>query len=76
VSNMLNRRNPLFVYSVTGSPEDPGFLQSSFGQDQLRSLEGGTRPVESYLASYQWRILNPDFFTLPRRMFVGAIFSL
>ncbi|MTB52903.1 TonB-dependent receptor [Lewinella sp. W8] len=76
VSNILDRRNPLFVYSVTGSPEDPGFLQSSFGQDQLRSLEGGTRPVESYLASYQWRILNPNFFTLPRRMFVGAIFSL
>lgn len=76
VSNILDRRNIIGVYSATGSPEDPGFLQSSFGQDQLQSLEGGTRPVESYLDSYQWRILNPDLFSLPRRMYVGARFSL
>ncbi|MBC6995265.1 TonB-dependent receptor [Neolewinella lacunae] len=76
VSNILDRRNVLNVYSATGSPTDPGFLQSIFGLDQIRSLEGGTRPVESYLATYQQRVLNPDFFTLPRRMFVGAIFSL
>ena len=76
VSNLLNRRNVLNVYSTTGSADDPGFLQSSFGRDQLTSLEGGTLPVESYLASYQWKILNPGFFSLPRRMFVGAQFSL
>ncbi|OAV45570.1 carboxypeptidase regulatory-like domain-containing protein [Lewinella sp. 4G2] len=76
VSNILDRRNVLNVYSVTGSPDDPGFLQSSFGRDQIRSVSEGTRPLDGYLASYQWRILNPDFFTLPRRIFVGAIFSL
>ena len=76
ISNLLDRRNVLDVYTATGSPEDPGFLQSALGQDQLRSLSDGTRPLDSFLASYQWRLLNPDFFTLPRRMFVGAIFSL
>ncbi len=76
VSNILDRRNIIGVYSATGSPDDPGFLQSSFGRDQLQSLEGGTRPVESYLASYQWRILNPDLFSLPRRMFVGIRFGI
>ena len=76
VSNILNRRNIIGVYSATGSPDDPGFLQSSFGRDQLRSIESGTRPVDAYLDSYQWRVLNPDFFSLPRRMFVGVRFGL
>ena len=76
VSNILDRRNIIGVYSATGSPDDPGFLQSSFGQDQLESLSGGTRPVQSYIDSYQWRILNPDLFSLPRRMFVGIRFGL
>ena len=76
VSNLLNRRNVLNVYSFTGSAEDPGFLQSSFGTDQLATIGGSSRSVESYLAAYSWNVLNPGFFTLPRRMFVGAIFSL
>ena len=76
VSNLLDRRNVVNVYSATGSPTDPGFLQSSFGEDQLAMLDLGRRPVESYLASYQWKVLNPDFFTLPRRIFVGAVFGL
>ncbi|WP_273444583.1 TonB-dependent receptor domain-containing protein [Neolewinella agarilytica] len=76
VSNILDRRNVLNVYSATGSADDPGFLQSSFGRDQLESISGTSREVDSYLASYSWRVLNPGFFTLPRRMFIGAIFSL
>ncbi len=76
VSNILDRRNTIGVYSATGSPDDPGFLQSSFGRDQLQSLQGGTRPVESYLDSYQWRVLNSDFFSLPRRMYVGVRFGI
>lgn len=76
VSNVLNRRNVLNVYSATGSAEDPGFLQSSFGDDQLNTIANSPRSVESYLAAYSWSVLNPGFFTLPRRMFVGAIFSL
>lgn len=76
VSNLLDRRNVLDVYSVTGSAEDPGFLQSSFGQDQLNTIRNSSRSEAAYLAAYSWNILNPDFFTLPRRLFIGAIFSL
>ncbi|WP_104421188.1 TonB-dependent receptor [Neolewinella xylanilytica] len=76
VSNILDRRNTIGVYTATGTADDPGFLQSSFGQDQIESLLGGTRPVEAYLDSYQWRILNPDFFSLPRRMYVGVRFGI
>ena len=76
VSNLLDRRNVINVYSATGSVSDPGYLQSSFGQDNLEQISQSPRPVESYLASYQWKVLSPDFFSLPRRIFVGAVFGL
>lgn len=75
VSNLLDRRNIQNVYSVTGSPEDSGFLQSSFGQDAINGFGNNQITAENYLASYQWRLLNPDFFSLPRRMFIGALLN-
>lgn len=75
VSNLFNRQNVLNVYRASGSPTDDGFLASANGQDKLRSIENSAREVESYLASYQWSIINPGFFSLPRRIFVGAIYN-
>jgi hypothetical protein len=75
VSNLLNRRNVLNVYSATGSPADDGFLESSNGQDKLRNIENSAREVEAYLASYQWAIINPGFYSLPRRIYIGAIYN-
>ncbi len=75
VSNVLDRRNVINVYSATGSPEDDGFLRTPEGQDQINSVLNSQRPLESFLASYQWRLLNPNFFSLPRRIYVGAIFD-
>jgi outer membrane receptor protein involved in Fe transport len=76
VSNILDRRNVLNVYSTTGSAEDPGYLQSSFGRDEIETISSGSRSLDGFLASYQWNVLNPGFFTLPRRMYIGAQFSL
>jgi outer membrane receptor protein involved in Fe transport len=75
VSNLLDRRNVLNVYPVTGSPTDDGFIESANGQDKLRNIENSAREVQSYLASYQWAILNPGFYTLPRRIYIGAIYN-
>ncbi len=75
ISNVLNRKNILNVYSYTGSAEDDGYLASSRGLDQLESIAGSRREVEAFLASYSWAILNPDFFSLPRRIFFGASFN-
>lgn len=72
-SNILDRRNVVNVYPATGSATDDGFLASTRGQDQLNNINPSL--LESYLASYQWALLNPDFFTLPRRVFLGAIFN-
>lgn len=76
VSNILDRRNELAVYSVTGSAEDPGYLQSSFGQDEIATISSGSRSLDSFLDAYQWNVLQAGFFTLPRRMYIGAQFSL
>ncbi|MEM6396703.1 MAG: TonB-dependent receptor [Bacteroidota bacterium] len=75
VSNLLDRRNVLDVYSFTGSPEDPGWLQSRFGQQFLQQVDSQILPTEGFLDAYSWSVLTPGFFTLPRRIFVGAIVS-
>ncbi|MEM9918531.1 MAG: carboxypeptidase-like regulatory domain-containing protein [Bacteroidota bacterium] len=75
VQNALDRRNTIAVYPSTGSPSDDGYLSSSFGLDELETLERSNRDVQAFLSSYQWRILNPNFFALPRRMYLGAIFE-
>ena len=75
VSNLLDRRNILGVYSASGSATDDGFLASSDGNAVQSGIENSTRELQSYLASYQWSILNPDFFSLPRRVFAGVIFD-
>ena len=68
VSNLLDRRNIVAVYPATGQPDDDGFLDSPVGRAALRAQFDR----EAYLRSYQWRVLNPNFFTLPRRIFLGA----
>ena len=73
VSNLLDRRNVLNVYPVTGSANDDGFLASTVGQDKLTTIQNSARLVDAYLASYQWRILNPGFFATPRHIFIGSI---
>ena len=75
VSNLLDRRNVINVYSATGSPDDDGYLASPFGRSQVQSIDASQRNVQAFLASYQWRMLNPNFFSIPRRIYLGAIFD-
>jgi hypothetical protein len=72
VQNLFDARNVIGVYRASGSDEDDGYLASSFGQDELRNLEESGRDVEAFLTSYQWLLVNPGFYTLPRRMYIGA----
>ncbi|MCB9296128.1 MAG: TonB-dependent receptor [Lewinellaceae bacterium] len=75
ISNVLDRRNVINVYEATGSPEDDGFLRTPEGQSAVENILSSQRSLESFLASYQWRVLNPNFFSLPRRVYLGAIFD-
>lgn len=75
VQNVLNIRNTLGVYSASGSPDDPGFLASTFGESAVRNLLDAGRDPQYFLDIYRWALLNPGFFNLPRRILVGAIFE-
>jgi outer membrane receptor protein involved in Fe transport len=71
IQNLLDQRNVLGVYSFTGSTDDDGFNTSPQGQ----TIVDNSVDPSAYLLSYQWRLLNPGFFTLPRRMYVGALIN-
>jgi hypothetical protein len=75
VSNLLDRRNVINVYSATGSPTNDGFLNSTRGASQQANISNSLRELDAYLASYQWALLNPDFYSLPRRFNLGAIMN-
>ncbi len=72
VSNLLDRRNTINVYKYTGSPEDDGFLNSADGRSFINGGITEGRSLDAFLASYQWRLLNPDYYSLPRRIYLGA----
>ncbi|MBK9338080.1 MAG: carboxypeptidase regulatory-like domain-containing protein [Lewinellaceae bacterium] len=72
VSNLLNQKNVLGVYPVTGSAYDDGYLATAEGQSILRGVEDQGRDLDAYLASYSWAVLNPGRFSLPRRIYIGA----
>ncbi|MFT6017533.1 MAG: outer membrane receptor protein involved in Fe transport [Patescibacteria group bacterium] len=73
IQNLLDARNIVNVYSASGSPSDDGFLISQLGQDQLNEFSPDERGL--YEQSYSWTVQNPNNFTQPRRIFMGAIFD-
>lgn len=75
VTNLLDRRNVINVYSATGSPTNDGFLESTRGASQQANISNSLRELDAYLASYQWALLNPDFYSLPRRFNLGVIMN-
>jgi outer membrane receptor protein involved in Fe transport len=72
-SNILNRKNVLGVYAYSGSPATDGYLTFDEGRDNAASIAARGRNIDAYLASYSWAMLNPGFYSLPRRMYVGAV---
>ena len=75
VQNLLNSLNVIDLYNVTGDPDDDGYLLSSFGQDRLNEIEASGRNIDSFIAAHRWKLLDPDFYTAPRRIYIGAIIS-
>lgn len=74
VQNVLNTKNVLGVYSYSGDASDDGYLNSSFGRQEIESLRQQGRDVQAFQDAYRWALLNPGNFSLPRRIFIGASF--
>jgi hypothetical protein len=72
VTNLLDRRNVVTVYGYTGDPRDDGYLATAEGQSILNGVKAQGRE-QAFSAAYNWSLLNPNNFTQPRRMYVGAV---
>ena len=72
VQNVLDRRNVIRVYTATGSSEDDGFLVTNEGVAAQDQIVNSGQDIGSFLDAYQWRLINPTFFSLPRRAYIGA----
>ncbi|MCB0523797.1 MAG: carboxypeptidase regulatory-like domain-containing protein [Lewinellaceae bacterium] len=75
VSNLLNAKNIIGVYTATGSPIDDGYLATAEGQTSIDQVANQGGNVQAYLDAYSWSVRNPGNYTLPRRLFVGAAFQ-
>ncbi len=75
ISNLLDRKNIIGVYPVTGSPIDDGYLATAEGTTVVNNITTQGRNQQAFLNSYSWLVRNPNNFTLPRRIYVGATFE-
>ena len=69
--NIFNTKNVLGVYSYTGNPSDDGFLGSTLGQQ----YSAAQLNPQSFIDLYSLKVNNPDNYSLPRRIKVGAVLS-
>lgn len=75
VSNLLDRKNVLGVYSASGSPTDDGYLATAEGQSAIASIRDQGGNVQAFLDAYSWSVRNFNNFSLPRRIYIGAAFE-
>ncbi len=71
VSNLLDTKNTLKVYTYTGNPEDDGYLTAARNQSEIEN----TLDPAAYRNFYSMVINNPSRYTLPRRIRLGVMFS-
>lgn len=71
IQNLLNTKNPIKVYRYTGTPDDDGYLSDPSTLPRIQSALDS----QSYQDLYAAYINQPGNYSLPRRIFLGAIFS-
>lgn len=71
IQNLLNTINVIRVYPYTGNPDDDGYISSPLGQQDL------TRQIfpVSYQHLYRAYVNDPNNYSLPRQVRLGAIFN-
>ncbi|MEZ5045497.1 MAG: carboxypeptidase regulatory-like domain-containing protein [Chitinophagaceae bacterium] len=71
ISNLLNTKNTIGVYSYTGVGDDDGYLASPQGQQAVSNLQF----QQSFSDLYQMRLASPGNFVNPRRIYIGFNFD-
>jgi hypothetical protein len=68
IQNLLNTDNVLQVYPYTLNANDDGYLKAASSQVNINSQPS----VQAYKDLYRAKINNPDNYSLPRRVYLGA----
>jgi hypothetical protein len=71
IQNLIGSQNPVAVYRYTGTPNDDGYLSDP---SSLAAIQAALNP-QAYRDQYTAYINRPDNYALPRRIFLGAVFS-
>ena len=71
VQNIIGAKNSVSVYRFTGTPSDDGFLTDPAS---ISYVQNALNP-QAYKDQYAAYINRPDNYSLPRRIYLGAIFS-
>ncbi|PIP54181.1 MAG: hypothetical protein COX07_06710 [Bacteroidetes bacterium CG23_combo_of_CG06-09_8_20_14_all_32_9] len=71
VTNLLNNKGILTVYSTTGNPDDDGFLTAAVNQTNINSQ----KDPEAYRNYYTMYINNPGNYTYARTIHLGIQLS-
>jgi hypothetical protein len=78
VTNLLNTKNTLNVYNLTGDPYDDGFLSNRELSQSTIDAAGGERYIEMYRAinlengQAYWDWTGRQLYDHPRQIFLGV----
>lgn len=76
VQNLLGTKNVKNVYGFSGDAENDGYLNSSIGLDRISDIRLTGKNSSVFQEQYEWRMLNPNNYFFPRRMYLGVIFNI
>ena len=68
IQNLFNLQNIAYVYRYTGTPNDDGFLSSSYG---VAAMQQATY-AQAYADQYSVKVNNPGNYSTPRLIRIGA----
>ncbi|MDB5282810.1 MAG: outer rane cobalamin receptor protein [Bacteroidota bacterium] len=71
IQNLLNTQNVVAVYRYTGVPNSDGYINDP---SSLPQIQGAINP-QAYKDQYAAYINRPGNYSLPRRIYLGAVFS-
>ena len=71
IQNLLGSKNTVSVYRYTGVPDDDGYLNDP---SSVPNINSALNP-QSYKDLYAAAVNDPFNYSLPRRIYLGAIFS-
>ncbi len=71
VQNLIGSKNAVSVYRFTGTPSDDGYLSDPASSSAIQSALN----PQAYKDQYAAYINRPDNYSLPRRIYLGAVFS-